>query len=574
MTSDGGVNWATTWTKTGDQGNSWQHAIVTATPFAHQVRFVGITGTTYTSDMAIDNFNVAPNVDCSLPTPAPTLSALPTLPPTFTPTSTPTLSSSPTVTRPQIEVTGACTSDVNLNDVYAPVSKTASGAVYYQGVFYGYYLFYEPDSDGSGNSNPMWLFDDREPSTTAAGDLVGDRSCTLWGYTYTTALEPPSGSWSIWCDSWTAVTLTLALTRVPVVNTQVGMSGLNCSGFSATIFAAALDMLIPNSTFSDSTCADTDAQKVEVATEVTTPRIYIVHGESLQEHVTHLLNESIVLGTFESTIQSLSSPSRRLDATSSEAHRRLTAAMASASVDSVTASTFAPSAAPTPMPSKSPTPAPTLLPIPTPTPAPSPVPSTPPSSSPTAVPSPLPSLPPTAAPSALPSRPPTVMPSTLPSPSPTAMPSTAPLPSPTAGRARRRRFTDRSAEPAAIASTDRCAEPAAIAPPTAGQRAAVASSDREPERAAVAFTDCDADALPDRAADALPDSAADARAISWADDFADVSTHNGTHARTVDRYREQGRLCNIQYDRHSRHLSGSTRDGVGSFAGCSVLETE
>ena len=279
MSSDGGVNWATTWTKTGDQGNSWQHATVTATPFAHQVRFVGTTGTSYTSDMAIDNFNIAPNIDCSLPTPAPTLSALPTPSPTLLPTPTPT------------------------------------------------------------------------PAPT------------------------------------------FSPTRTPVVNTQVGMSGLNCSGFSATIFNTALDMLVPNSTFSDSVCADAGALTIMVTTEVTTPRSYINYGadsSDLAGHVTVLLESAVSDGTFESTIQALATSSRRLGA--SDAHPPpADRGGAAAQRDPVVASTFplartiAVHAAPTPAPSESPVPAddmPTVSSAPTP----KPTFSVPPTSSPTAPP--------------------------------------------------------------------------------------------------------------------------------------------------------------------------------------------
>ena len=498
-----GIDWAPIWNMTGDQGDSWHYARVTASSFVIQVRWAATTGSSWQSDMAIDNVFIFDDDTCylptpsptatfrptpipsSIPTPSPTATPLPTTPPTpvptglpyiafettgpcilsandtcvssgnypasygnnedceitpfskgvlsvvsfstesywdymtidgvtydgtagpdglevtratsiswysdssvqyggwkiclegFSPSPVPTVtpvptvsflptpapsSSSPTATRPQIEITGSCTYAYFLDDVYAPVTTTASGAVYYEGVYYGMYLFYEPDCSGDGSFSPMWKLDNSEPSTTAAGDLDGDGACSLWAYTYSTAMEPPSGLWNMYCGYWASVTLTLAPARIPVVNTQVGMSGLNCSGFSATIFNTALDMLVPNSTFSDSLCADTGTMSIEVTTEVTTPRIYIVHGTNLQEHVTHLLNESIYTGTFESTIQALATSSRRLGATSSEAHRRLTAAMASASVDSVTASTFAPSAAPTPAPSQAPTPAPTALP--------------------------------------------------------------------------------------------------------------------------------------------------------------------------------------------------------------------
>ena len=101
---------------------------------------------------------------------------------------------------------------------------------------------------------------------------------------------------------------------------------------------AALDMLVPNSTFSDSVCADMATDVIEVTTEVSTPRIYINYGadsSDLVGHVLVLLESAVSDGTFESTIQVLATSSRRLGPSDAAAHRRLTAAMASARVDNV-----------------------------------------------------------------------------------------------------------------------------------------------------------------------------------------------------------------------------------------------
>ena len=150
-----------------------------------------------------------------------------------------------------------------------------------------------------------------------------------------------------------------------------------------------------NSTFTDIECTDVDgAQKIEVTFEVSTPRMVMFrlsgYGVPLTEHVTDILNASIASGAFLDEIIALATASRRLDASDAAAHRRLSAAMASATVDSVVASTFAPTSAPTPWPTQ--TPPPTQTPIP----APSPLPT----SMPIPAPSPRPSysLEPTAAP--------------------------------------------------------------------------------------------------------------------------------------------------------------------------------
>ena len=51
-----GTNWTPIWTKSGDQGNSWQQAVATAATDTLQVRLSGTVGGSYTSDMAIDDF--------------------------------------------------------------------------------------------------------------------------------------------------------------------------------------------------------------------------------------------------------------------------------------------------------------------------------------------------------------------------------------------------------------------------------------------------------------------------------------------------------------------------------------
>ena len=57
-----GGSWTTdVWTLSGDQGNSWQQAVVSLTPYAGgplRLRFRGTTGANFTSDMAIDDINV------------------------------------------------------------------------------------------------------------------------------------------------------------------------------------------------------------------------------------------------------------------------------------------------------------------------------------------------------------------------------------------------------------------------------------------------------------------------------------------------------------------------------------
>merc|ERR1719197_689302 len=81
-----GVSWTTIWTKSGHQGDSWQGAAVSTSAFVHRVRFVGTTGSSQYSDMAIDDVSIYPKLDdCNLPTPSPTTTPAPSVPPTPAP---------------------------------------------------------------------------------------------------------------------------------------------------------------------------------------------------------------------------------------------------------------------------------------------------------------------------------------------------------------------------------------------------------------------------------------------------------------------------------------------------------
>jgi bacillolysin len=56
-----GTTWSTLWTKSGDQGNSWYDASVSLNSYlgsSVQLRYVGTTGSSYRSDMAIDKISV------------------------------------------------------------------------------------------------------------------------------------------------------------------------------------------------------------------------------------------------------------------------------------------------------------------------------------------------------------------------------------------------------------------------------------------------------------------------------------------------------------------------------------
>lgn len=60
--TNGGTTWSSAiWSLTGDQGNAWNGATVDLSSYAGAtvaLRFVGVTGTSWTSDMSIDNLNI------------------------------------------------------------------------------------------------------------------------------------------------------------------------------------------------------------------------------------------------------------------------------------------------------------------------------------------------------------------------------------------------------------------------------------------------------------------------------------------------------------------------------------
>jgi len=60
--NDACASWSNVWSKSGDQGNSWHEATVDLSSYAGdsqvQLRFRGETGTSYTSDMAVDDITV------------------------------------------------------------------------------------------------------------------------------------------------------------------------------------------------------------------------------------------------------------------------------------------------------------------------------------------------------------------------------------------------------------------------------------------------------------------------------------------------------------------------------------
>jgi PKD repeat protein len=62
ISTDDGANWATLWTKSGNQGDSWKDAIISLSDYANnaniKIRLNGETGSSYTSDICIDDLSI------------------------------------------------------------------------------------------------------------------------------------------------------------------------------------------------------------------------------------------------------------------------------------------------------------------------------------------------------------------------------------------------------------------------------------------------------------------------------------------------------------------------------------
>jgi hypothetical protein len=71
VSTDGGATWTNEWTLSGDQGNAWFEAVVPLSAYSGQVsvRVQALTGTSFTSDMAVDllRFMEAPTLGCTDP---------------------------------------------------------------------------------------------------------------------------------------------------------------------------------------------------------------------------------------------------------------------------------------------------------------------------------------------------------------------------------------------------------------------------------------------------------------------------------------------------------------------------
>ncbi len=82
--TDSCVTWTQIWTRSGDLGNQWRMAYIDLSAFAGStvsLRFNGFTGTSYTSDMAIDAIELGEAVIPPTPTITPTPTPVPTIPP-------------------------------------------------------------------------------------------------------------------------------------------------------------------------------------------------------------------------------------------------------------------------------------------------------------------------------------------------------------------------------------------------------------------------------------------------------------------------------------------------------------
>ena len=62
LSSDEGATWDSTWTASGDQGTEWHEAVIDVSAYAATsltIKITGITGTSYTSDMCVDQVSIS-----------------------------------------------------------------------------------------------------------------------------------------------------------------------------------------------------------------------------------------------------------------------------------------------------------------------------------------------------------------------------------------------------------------------------------------------------------------------------------------------------------------------------------
>jgi hypothetical protein len=81
----------------------------------------------------------------------------------------------------------------------------------------------------------------------------------------------------------------------------LGISGIGCDDFNATVYDLAMDSIVQNSTFSDAGCEQPDESTsfVVISNEVSLPLAIAVRvGSSVHEFVTDVLNQSVVEARF------------------------------------------------------------------------------------------------------------------------------------------------------------------------------------------------------------------------------------------------------------------------------------
>jgi len=91
----------------------------------------------------------------------------------------------------------------------------------------------------------------------------------------------------------------------------LGISGIGCDDFNATVYDLAMDSIVQNSTFSDAGCEQPDESTsfVIISNEVSLPLAIAVRvGSSVHEFVTDVLNQSVVEARFWSSRRELEQP--------------------------------------------------------------------------------------------------------------------------------------------------------------------------------------------------------------------------------------------------------------------------
>lgn len=124
-----GAAWSKLWEMQGDKGDTWLRASVSLPAGTDNLRFTGTTGSSYTSDFALDDLSISTAQPPTPTTQPPTTQAPTTAPPTTQPPTTQAPTTAPPATQPPTPTTQppvTTTATTTVSDLVIPVVVNAS----------------------------------------------------------------------------------------------------------------------------------------------------------------------------------------------------------------------------------------------------------------------------------------------------------------------------------------------------------------------------------------------------------------------------------------------------------------